>query len=234
MWIDDLQKKSKKVYSQGGQDGLVEFIFKNIGVTNKFCVEFGFNSNSINGGSGANTSRLVIEDGWQAVFFDADYENTSINLYKETLTPENIGEIFKKYNIPQNPDYVSIDVDSIDLWLFRGMVISGYKPRLVSVEYNCNFPITVSATLMPGSTWNNFDSVYGASLLALNRAADELGYKLICVEERLDAFFLLKELVNKEINLEYFAQFTNLKGHNPPTPERFKLFVQYPSLEPLS
>jgi hypothetical protein len=231
-WLNELQFKSRRVYSQYGQDGLIEFIFKNIGTTNKFCVEFGFNSCFIDGGSGANTARLILEDGWKSLLLDENNENLSINLHREPLSFENIGSVFKKYEIPQNPDYVSIDVDSIDLWLFKGMLFSGYRPRLISVEYNSNFPITISATVRAGTTWQN-DAVYGASLLALNKLAEEFEYHLICVEKPLDTFFVRNDLVHDRINLLEFAKFTGIVSHQPPTQARSKLFVQYPSLEPL-
>lgn len=233
-WINELQSKNRKVYSQSGQDGLIEFIFKNIGTTNKFCVEFGFNSYTVQGGTGANTARLVLEDDWKSLYLDEYCENLSINLHKESLNFENIGSIFKKYEVPQSPDYVSIDVDSIDLWLFKGMLLAKYRPRLISVEYNINFPITVSATVKRGTVWNN-DAVYGASLLALHKVSEEFGYRLICVENHLDAFFVREDIVPDKVNISDFAKFTGIKTDcfSFPTLERTKLLVQYPSLEPL-
>lgn len=232
-WINDLQHLPyKKVYSQMGQDGIIEFIFKNIGVTNKFCVEFGFNSIDLIGGSGANVARLVLEEGWTSLLLDSDNENLSINLHKELLTFENIGDVFKKYLVPQNPDYVSIDVDSIDLWLLKGMLLADFRPRLISVEYNSNFPINVSATVNLGTKWNN-DAAYGASLLALNCVAEEFGYHLICVERVLDLFFIRNDLVAGKSNLLDFSKFTGIRSHNPPNKERMKSLIEYPSLTPL-
>ena len=75
------------------------------------------------------------------MFFDAEISNQNINLIKRVLTAENIGSALKDAGIPLDVDYVSIDVDSIDVWLFHGMLSSGYRPRVVSVEYNQNFPI---------------------------------------------------------------------------------------------
>ena len=40
-WILTLKLKEKKIYSQNGEDGVIEAVFENIGTTNKIYVEFG-------------------------------------------------------------------------------------------------------------------------------------------------------------------------------------------------
>ena len=64
-------------------------------------------------GSGLNTHNLI-RQGWEGKFFDAEFENLDIGLYKRVLTRETIVDIFREVNIPIDVDYVSIDVDSVD------------------------------------------------------------------------------------------------------------------------
>jgi len=99
---------------------------------------------------------------------------------------------FDKHKIPLEPDYVSIDIDSTDLWVFRAIIGSKYKPRVISVEYNCLFPWGVDMTVIDDPTfqWNAKDHVYGASLSALDRVSVEFGYTLVDVELPCDAFSL--------------------------------------------
>ena len=40
-WIQGLQSKGKRVFSQNDEDGVIEEIFNYIGTTNKVYVEFG-------------------------------------------------------------------------------------------------------------------------------------------------------------------------------------------------
>ena len=84
---------------------------------------------------------------------DRDYSDATINLHKETITAENIIQLFEKYNVPVAPDYVSIDIDSTDLWVFRSVVSSKYRPRVVTVEYNMNYPMNSTLTCTSSCFW---------------------------------------------------------------------------------
>lgn len=238
-WMSDIHEHAKKVYSQVGQDGIIEYIFKNIGTTTKYCVEFGFDCTDLMGGEGAagsNVARLVLENEWGALLLDADHENPEIKLHKERLTPENILDVFKKYYAPKLIDYISIDVDSIDLWLFRALLAGNFRPRLVSVEYNANFPVDVSMTVKPDTTWQNMDAVYGASLFALVKVAEEFDYSLVAAIKHFDLFFVRKDLLGElqAPKVSSFEQFTGLATHAKPSRERSDCFVEYPSMAPIS
>ncbi|NJL31158.1 MAG: hypothetical protein HC898_05740 [Phycisphaerales bacterium] len=138
-WIRELEHSNFKSgkYSQSYQDVLLDRIFENTGTHNSvpFCVEFGFNSPSLLGGSGANVAHFIVDKKWDSLLLDGDNEDPKINLYQHFLTPSNICELFARYNVPKEPEYVSIDVDSTDLWLFEALV-KQYKAMVFSVEYN--------------------------------------------------------------------------------------------------
>lgn len=48
MLFDDLLNHERKVHSQNGEDGVLEMIFAEIGVTNKLFVEFGCENTGTN------------------------------------------------------------------------------------------------------------------------------------------------------------------------------------------
>ena len=151
-----------------------------------------------------------------------------------------------KHGCLPEPDYLSIDVDSIDLWLAQALLKNGLRPRLMSIEYNCNFPEDVSATVLPGTMWESGDAVYGASLLALCKMAARFDYYPIAVVPTLDLFFFRHDVVqladlrdsqmfgDDEFPFEIDGRFTALKAHAKPTPERLKHFVTYPDMQPLT
>lgn len=198
-WTRDLREHDRPVTSQGGQDGILSHIFSDaaIGSTNKFYVEIGFNSVNFDGGSGANTYNLHV-NGWSGLLLDIANENPAINLRKHFVTADNIVSIFDMYSVPAEPDYVSIDIDSNDLWVFRAIVSSGkYRPRVLTVEFNSNLPFTSTITVPPNFTMADAarDLLFGASAGAIKAVAEEFGYSVVHVIDKLDLVLVRNDLM---------------------------------------
>jgi hypothetical protein len=156
-WIYDMHqwKNAKGPMSQGSQDFYLEKIFSVINSTNKYFVEFGFNEPSYTSkGSGANTRQLY-ENGWRGLLLDGDRENSAINLKKYFLFANNIVAIFAENMVPKHLDYLSCHMDSHDLWVFRSIFQAGYRPRVITTEYNSNYPINTTLTLTPSIVVEN-------------------------------------------------------------------------------
>lgn len=236
-WVRDVATRRfpKGARSQGGQDGILSELFRHIPTSNSppFCVEFGFDAAVLDGGTGANCASLVLDRGWRALLLDSVHENSAIGLRRELLTSKNIVDVFGKWGVPAQPDYISIDVDSTDLWLFRSL-LPQYRAAVYSVEYNCHFPLELSVTHAddPHARWQ-FDRCYGASLSALNAVAREHGYSLVAVEPMLDAFFVRDDLLDDGSgllapSLEHWRSATLLRIHAPVrSSRRVGLFLDY-------
>jgi len=192
-WPLNLRSSERKVYSQTMQDGVLEEIFLQLGTTNKYFVEFGFDANNYTMGVGANT-QLLWEKGWRGLLMDGSHDNPDINLHQEFICPENIVSLFQKYNVPLEPDYVSIDIDSSDIWILLELT-KVYKPRVITVEYNQNFPAGSTFAWPPGCTehWLT-DRVMGSSLGAIFLAAQDAGYKVVHVIDETDAFLVRNDI----------------------------------------
>lgn len=236
-WVRDLASRrfQRGPRSQGGQDGILAELFRHLPTVNAppFCIEFGFNAPTLEGGSGANVASLVLDRSWQALLLDGVHENPAINLRCEFLTSANVVDVFVKWGVPVQPDYVSIDVDSTDLWLFRAL-LPHYRAAVYSVEYNCHFPLELAVTCAddPGARWQG-DRGYGASLRALVAVASEQGYSLVMVEPTLDAFFVRNDLLDDGTgilvpSLEHWRPATLRVVHAPvPVARRDGLFLDY-------
>lgn len=236
-WVRDLawSRFRRGPRSQGGQDGILREIFRHIRTVNTppCCVEFGFNSTTLTGGTGSNVASLVVERGWQALLLDDTHENPAINLRRERLTSANAVEAFKANGVPANPDYVSIDVDSTDLWIFRAL-LGSFRASAYSVEYNAHFPLHLAVTCIddPKVRWQG-DRAYGASLRALVSVAGEHGYSLVAVEPGLDAFFVRNDLIDDGSaqiapTLSHWRSATLLPVHPPvQDEERLAMFLDY-------
>ena len=223
---------SFRLHSQGKQDGILLYLFQHLGITNKYFVEFGFNSKTYEGGTGANTFSLWKHFGWKGLLLDGDNENKAINLHKEMITPDNIVSLFDKYRVPLEPDYVSIDIDSSDLWVFRSLIKGGYRPRVVTVEYNINHPIDSALVQAAdaGVPATGFDYTFGAALKAVALVAEEMGYVLVHVVKGLDAVLVRKDLIRGvEVHpLEFWTDCcTNQTLHAVPHPERVGVLLDY-------
>jgi hypothetical protein len=228
-WVRNLAmcRFPKGPRSQGAQDAILAEIFRHVPAENcpPFCVEFGFDADTLTGGTGSNAASLVLDRGWKALLLDANHENPSINLHREFLTPANAADVFARRGVPPRPDYVSIDVDSTDLWLFRALA-SKYRASVYSVEYNPHFPVGMSVTMADSGSgpWQG-DRAYGASLSALATAAREHGYSLVAVAPGLDAFFVRDDLIDDGSGviappIDHWRFATLLQVHPPVRDER--------------
>ncbi|MDH3611073.1 MAG: FkbM family methyltransferase [Nitrosopumilus sp.] len=213
----------KKIYSQNGEDGIIQFIFGKIGITNKFFVEFG-----VGHGIQCNT-RYLRELGWDGLSMDSAFQSKLIK--KEIITAENIEKLFKKYEVPKKFDLLSIDIDYNDYWVWKSIV--NYSPNIVIIEYNSSHPPNQSKVVPynPNGFWDR-TNFFGASLRALKNLGDSKGYQLIgCDSMGINAFFCKKELAEKifpEKNIEEifmppkYGRIVNGKyqGH-PPSDKNF-------------
>jgi hypothetical protein len=84
---------------------------------------------------GSNTELLRRHFGWTGSRFDADEVNETLapDLSLEWITPQTVVSIFRRHGVQPNVDYVSIDIDSCDLWVFLALT-DVYRPRLITVE----------------------------------------------------------------------------------------------------
>ena len=126
-----LHRFEYRFYSQNQEDGIIEEILYHIGQDSKYYVEFGAGD----GFRESNTARLREDFGWQGLLMDMCFTNPDINLQQEYITAENINELFEKYKVPKNLDFLSIDVDYNDFYIWRALD-STFRPRLVMIEYN--------------------------------------------------------------------------------------------------
>ena len=86
-----INEHEKKVYSQNGEDGIIDYIFSSIGTTNKFSVEFG-----VGDGFESNTAYLLEKKNWKGLMMDygSDDKIQVSNVLKKIWGNKNLG--FKK------------------------------------------------------------------------------------------------------------------------------------------
>lgn len=83
-----INQHEKKVYSQNGEDGIINYIFSNIGTTNKFSVEFG-----VGDGFESNTAYLLEKKNWKGLMMDygSDDKIHVSNILKKAWQNKDLG-----------------------------------------------------------------------------------------------------------------------------------------------
>jgi hypothetical protein len=145
---DALKKLERNVYSQNGEDGVVEWVFSKIRPRHRICVEFG----AWDGRNLSNTFNLVAHHGWKAVYIEADprkfedlkktaaaYPGIAPVCGRVSASGESsLDRILERQNIPDDFDLLSIDIDGNDYDVWEA--IERHHPTMVIVEYNVSFP----------------------------------------------------------------------------------------------
>lgn len=196
-----MEQYEKSVYSQQGEDGVIARIFELIGTDSKFAVDIG----AYDGRTTSNVFALE-EQGWQACKLEgseiADSEEAKRNgVKKHWVSPANVVELMEKYEVPENFDFLSLDIDSIDYHVLEALLQAGYKPRAMVTEYNGTYgpvlPVVTKYPIAPGELWGDY---YGASLPAFYYLLKDYGYRLVyCEKEGVNAFWVRDDLATKDL-----------------------------------
>lgn len=204
----DLSLYEKSVYSQNGEDGVLEKIFSLLEVTNSYFVEFG-----VENGLECNTRYLRKKYRWKGLMMDGRHFNPFINLQREFITAENINNLFQKYNIPQEFDLLSIDIDYNDFYIWNAL--DAFRPRVVVIEYNGNHSPDEDKIALYNSHYMWDGTVYSsASILALYKLGRKKGYSLIYAEKNgVNLFFIRDDLIEKlALGNVIFKDINNIKA----------------------
>jgi hypothetical protein len=196
-----------QVFSQRGEDGIIQYLINNIEIPNKIFIEFGV-ENYLE----SNTRFLMINNNWSGLVIDGSKDNIkfikSDDVYwKYDLTAvhsfikrDNINKIIKSFTSIEDVGLLSIDIDGNDYWIWEE--INVISPRIVICEYNSSFgpEKTVSVPYDPNfrrSDAHYSDLYFGASLNAFCYLADKKGYDFVgTAEAGVNAFFVRKDLSN--------------------------------------
>lgn len=193
----DLSLYESKVYSQNGEDGVINKIFELIGKKDHYYVEFG----------GANGEECCTHNlrmnGWQGLLMDGLYDDPAINLHQEFITKENICFLFRKYKVPKKFDLLTIDIDSNDFYIWKALG-KKYRPRVVVIEYNAtHFPNEDKIVIYdPQACWD-ITNYYGASIRALYNLGQYLGYSLVYADKMGVNLFFIRNDILKTTKLKF-------------------------------
>ena len=180
------------MFSQAGEDGVIDGIFKKIGTTNKFYVEIGVET-----GEECNTRVLREWGGWDGIMIDGEYGNPGTNMIKEYAYEETIAKRLIELNVPIEADLMSMDIDSQDWYVVRGIMEGGFRPRVWITEINCPYPIEADYVQERNYSKGWYGNQYfGATLGAFNLLLGKFGYSLVHVTiQGINAFWVRNDVL---------------------------------------
>lgn len=171
------------IYSQEGEDGIINELLKRLNITSGSVVEFG----AWDGIHLSNTFQLV-EKGFNAVFIEGDIDkfaalNNTAAMYPNIIpvhkfvsydnaTDSSLENILSKTSIPLDFDVLSIDIDSSDYLVWKEF--GKYKPKIVIIEIDSSVDPSCKHHIHNGTTHNG-SSFYPTLYLGI-----EKGYKFLC------------------------------------------------------
>ncbi len=193
-----------KVYSQWGEDGIIQYLIKNIEMPRKIFVEFG-----VENYTECNTRFLLVNNNWSGLIIEGKQEHTdsikrsslywryNLKAINSFVTAENIDEILESNGLSGEIGVLSIDVDGNDYWIWKAISVS--QPIIVVIEYNYRFGID-KAVSTPYDPWFDREKkhhsmiYFGASLKALFLLGQKKGYDFVgCSNNGVNAFFVRKD-----------------------------------------
>lgn len=195
LWLNDFKRD---ITSQNGEDGVLEAIFDKIGVSNKWCCEFG----AWDGKQFSNTYNLIAQHGWSGVLIESDPNRFSqlvtnmsgfetVTTLQAMVQESNFETILSQTPIPKDFDLLSIDIDGEDYLVWQAL--ESYRPRVVVIEVHSGFPPGISVVPKRGH------SPHGASIEPMVELAKRKGYELAL--HTGNAIFVLREY-GKELGVE--------------------------------
>lgn len=217
-----------KVFSQSGEDGIIQYLISKVNIHNKKFIEFGV-ENYLE----SNTRFLALNNYWSGLVIDGDRENIDFikrdpiywrcNIKAECsfITKDNINDIFIKNGITGEIGLLSVDIDGNDYWVWEA--INSVNPAIIVAEYNSFFGSEKQITIPYDPDFvrseAHFSKIYyGASIAALTGLANKRGYKLVAGNRSgNNVFYVREDLMNglKEItNIQAYRPINFREAHN--------------------
>jgi hypothetical protein len=209
--ISSLDKVEFKVFSQWGEDGIIDWLIERAEIPPHLhtFIEFGVESYAE-----ANTRFLLQNRNWRGLVMDGSPAHIE-HLQKETqllwgydltaklafITRENINELFIEAGFSGEVGLLSIDIDGNDYWVWEA--ISAVHPVICICEYNAVFgdvwPISVPYEPQFVRTRPEFRGLYfGASIAALRSLASRKGYHFLGTNSAgVNAFFIREDYLSR-------------------------------------
>jgi len=209
----NLNRFEFQIFSQSGQDGIINEIFRRIGASHRVFVEFGVGA----GGGMQNNTTNLLSQGWSGMWIEGNphyfetirkdlaflIDRNKLTVVQNLVIKSNINTILRDQKIPKDLDLLSIDIDGNDIYVLEE-ILGQYSPRVIAIEYNAYFPgnLNWKVDYSDSRVWDERGIEFGASLAAFCELAARTEYQLVaCDLTGSDAFFVRKDLIGDKFQV---------------------------------
>lgn len=206
-----------KVFSQCGDDGIIQWLIYNIDIPHKTFIEFG-----VQNYRESNTRFLMMNDNWSGFVMDSSeafvrqiinseyYWKYDLDARAAFVDCDNINGLILDRKFHSEVGILHIDIDGNDYWVWDAIDV--IDPIIVIMEYNSVFGCTRAITIpykkdFDRTAAHHSNLYYGASLPAFCHLASKKGYAFIGSNSTgNNAYFVRCDRLNevvRECSLEY-------------------------------
>lgn len=207
--LDSLQDAEFQVFSQWGEDGIIQYLTQNLNIEHKTFIEFGVETFRE-----ANCRFLMMKDFWSGMVIDGSPTNIahieqsqihwrhSLTALEAFISRENIAELIARAPF-EDIGILSVDIDGVDYYVLEAL--EHVRPAIVIVEYNGLFgpyakvSVPYSADFQRAKAHHS-NLYYGASISAFDHLLTARGYSLVGGNAAgNNAFFVRNDLLNDKV-----------------------------------
>lgn len=209
MQFGNLQDAEFSIFSQWGEDGIIQYLTQNLDIEHKTFIEFGVETFRE-----ANCRFLMQKDFWKGLVIDGAARNIAqikqssfywrhdLTAVEAFITRENISELaglspFSGLGI------LSVDIDGTDYFVLEAL--GHLNPSIIIVEYNGIFGEFATVSVPYSASFRRKQAhhshlYYGASIAAFVHLLSGRGYRLVGGNAAgNNAFFVRDDLLTDKI-----------------------------------
>ena len=226
--ISNLNEVDFKVFSQNGEDGIIDYLLFSLHIEKPKFIEIGvgdyYESNTrflFERSSGDGLIIDIIDNLQKRVEKNIRLWRGNVKILNRKIDSENILATLKEFNFFDNIDLFSIDVDGIDYWILEKMPKKFCK--LIVAEYNPYFGSNLEISVpndknFDRSKYHHSNLCFGASLKSIINLLDRKGFVFLGTNLfKNNAFF-----VNSDFKDNLFLEIPNNNELNSFTNASFR------------
>jgi hypothetical protein len=200
-----LQDAEFKVFSQFGEDGILQYLIRETGIKR---VETSFIEFGVQNYSESSTRFLLMNDHWRGMIIDGskeymDYVRNQDLYWRHDLTAvdawidrDNINQLIGDAGFGGEVGILSVDIDGNDYWVWEKIEVC--NPVIVVVEWNSVFGPDYAISVPYDRAFQREQAHYsnlfwGASIRALEHLASKKGYALVGSNTAANNLFFVRK-----------------------------------------